>query len=322
MADIQTPNGLEVNEALVGATDEMEVYQPASGGIRRNKYAFLNTLKTFFQIITGGVLNNIVSFGAGGAIHDSGVGLSDISDNATAIGLNTTHRGSTGVDHSHVVLNSKGLNQVVLTQYNTTAIPAIAVDSVCEINGSLYTNPLEIVISGATANTTWYDILLTPAGTTFTASFIARGTGAWSDSKHGLYSGNNRVVACAYRDSAVDDWINKNVLIVNNRTIKVKMQIGDWNMDTTPTVNIIYGLDITKIRNINVMIRNDFNGESIPFVQSYYIGGIAYYGGRAKATGVNIELFRIASTDGGFFDGGAYDSTPFNRGDITIDYEV
>lgn len=99
MSDIQTPNGLEANETLVGATDEIEVYQPASGGIRRNKKAFLDTLKTFFQTITGGVLNNIVTFGGSNLMHDSGIAVADI-------GSNTTHRGSDGKNHSDVVLNN------------------------------------------------------------------------------------------------------------------------------------------------------------------------------------------------------------------------
>ena len=53
MSDIQAPNAFETNETLDGAADIMEVYQPGSGGIRRNKKAFLNTLGMFFRSFIG-----------------------------------------------------------------------------------------------------------------------------------------------------------------------------------------------------------------------------------------------------------------------------
>ena len=49
MSDIQAPNGFETNETLDGAADVMEVFQPGSGGVRRNKKALLDTLATFFK---------------------------------------------------------------------------------------------------------------------------------------------------------------------------------------------------------------------------------------------------------------------------------
>ncbi len=99
MAEIQAPNGYEVNEAIDGANDIMEVFQPGSAGTRRNKKALLNTLATFFRTIIGGVLDNIVTFDAAGLIQDSGINISDVNDN-------TTHRGSDGKNHSDVLLNN------------------------------------------------------------------------------------------------------------------------------------------------------------------------------------------------------------------------
>ncbi len=49
MSDIQAPNGFETNETLDGAADVMEVFQPGSGGVRRNKKALLDTLTAFFK---------------------------------------------------------------------------------------------------------------------------------------------------------------------------------------------------------------------------------------------------------------------------------
>ncbi len=312
MAEIQAPNGYETNEAIDGANDIMEVFQPGSAGTRRNKKALLNVLKAFFSSLAAGAAGRIVTLTAGGAVQDSTVNISDVNDN-------TTHRTSDGNDHSNVVDAYKGLNRVVLTNYTGTGLPAVAANSVCEINGLLYTNPSEVAITGATSNTTWYDILLTPSGTTFTASFIARGTGVWSDSKHGLYSGNNRVVACAYRNTSSTNWINKNILIVNNRTIVIKMEIGDWNMDLNTTVDIAHGLDFTKIRGWTMVIRQNAGEFDTRYKEGYTSTGddvlLAIY----VINDTNIRCWRKV---GGFFDGALFNSTSYNRGWIPITYEA
>ena len=362
MSDIQTPNGLEPNETLVGATNTVEVYQPASGGIRRNKQAFLDTLKTFFITISGAVSGHIVTVTGAGLPQDSGVAVSEIADNTadivtnvTAIGLNTTHRssdgknhsdvvlnnthrGSDGKDHSDVVLNNthrgsngndhsnvvnayKGLNRIVLTNYTGTGKPAIAANSVCEINGILYTNPSEVAITGTTANTTWYDILLTPSGSTFTASFIARGTGVWSDSKQGLYSGNNRVVAAAFRNTSDSDWINKNILIVNNRTIEIKMEIGIWDLDATISISVTHGIsNFLKIRGVAITIQND--ALSNLYTMPTNIGSSGSNASSLFVSGFNATTVTLDRVTSSFFDSTTFDSTSFNRGDLTIEYEV
>ena len=140
MSDIQNPNGFEIHETIDGVNDIMHIFQPGSGGTRRNKRIILDTLKVFFQTVISAVSGNIVTFSGSAAIQDSGVAVSDISN------------------------AYKGLNRVVLTNYTGTGKPAIAANSVCEINGTLYTNPSEVAITGSTVNTTWYDILLNILG--------------------------------------------------------------------------------------------------------------------------------------------------------------
>ncbi len=90
MSDIQTPNGLEVNEALA-STNEMEVYQSASGGVRRNKRALLSVLKTFFTTITVGTpTSGDILTSTGAALpQGSGVKVTEIADNASDIATNT-----------------------------------------------------------------------------------------------------------------------------------------------------------------------------------------------------------------------------------------
>lgn len=264
---------------------------------------------------------------------------SDITTNTPAIALNTTHRGSDGKNHSDLVLNNthrgstgvdhfnllnslKGMNHIVLTEYTTTTVPAIAANSQVEINGAIYTNPSEVAITGSTSNSTWYDILLTPSGTTFTASFVARETGVWSDSKQGLYSGNNRVVACVLRDS-IGNFINKNILIVVNRTAEIKAELPGWNMNVSVagTSSIQFDQGITqylKIRNINIMIKNDALTAMYNFV-SYGVLGVN--AGHMNAS-ISAGLTQLTVVSGGAFDTIGFDDDTIIRGWGIVKYEV
>ena len=214
----------------------------------------------------------------------------------------------------------KSINNVVLTNYTGTGVPAIAIDSQCEINGLMYTNPIEVAITGTTADSTWYDILLTSSGTTFTASFIARETGVWSDSKQGLYSGNNRVVACVYRVGSTN-WINKNILIITNRTIKIKMIIGDWDMSATILLLISHGItDPDCIRDICTIVRIDAGA---PEYESFVLpmkGATTTID--AGVSAIRGDDIRLQSRTGGGFDNAYFDDTSYNRGWITFSYEV
>jgi hypothetical protein len=209
-------------------------------------------------------------------------------------------------------INLKGLLAIVIAQTGT-AQPTIAAGGVVEINGVRYTNPLEVAITGTTADTTWYDILLTPSGTTFTASFVARRTGVWSDSKQGLYSGNNRVVGCTYR-IASDNWVNNNVLVVINKTIDIVLDIPGWNMDTTAGILLPHGLSLTDITDFNGIIHKDDGTTAFPlhYRTSTPDGSISF-------TLTNINLIRDA---GGVFDSVDYNDDTILRGRVFIKYKV
>ena len=219
---------------------------------------------------------------------------------------------------------AKGYMQVALTNYTGTGLPAIVANSIVEINGTIYTNPSEVAISGATANTTWYDILLTPSGTTFTASFIARETGTWSDSKQGLYSGNNRVVACVRRDTSSSIWVSKNILIVNNRTIKIKMNIGDWNMNQAlgSQVQVYHG--VTNILKAVATIRNDADSRRFTLATSPGSGTdrglLDAWIHQIETT--NARLNAAGSNQSGQFSTVDFNATSYNRGWMIVDYEV
>ena len=97
---------------------------------------------------------------------------------------------------------------------------------------------------------------------------------------------------------------------LNGNLITTIVNIGDWNMDTDTSVTIAHGIaDYTKIRAINVMIRNDAT-TSVSCL-------IGIYGAIGTVDSTNIELTRATS---GAFDSVNYDSTSYNRGYITIQH--
>ena len=97
---------------------------------------------------------------------------------------------------------------------------------------------------------------------------------------------------------------------LNGNLITTIVNIGDWDMDAVSSVTIAHGIgDYTKIRAINVMIRNDATTNV-----SCLIG---IYGAIGTIDSTNIELIRATS---GAFDSVNYDSTSYNRGYITIQH--
>ncbi len=209
----------------------------------------------------------------------------------------------------------KGAMEIVLTEYSTTTVPKIAAGSGIEINGQWYYTDIDIIITGVTANSNWYDILLTPSGSTFTASFIARNTGTWSDSNQGLYSGNNRVGACVWRDST-GGFVRKNIIIVNNRVVKLMLDILDWDMTSSSTINIVHGLSLASLLDVRVAIINDNENTILS------ISGSSNYlevDGRWQLSTSQIQLSINTSSP---YNTIAYDEVPFNRGYVYLTYKV
>lgn len=102
--------------------------------------------------------------------------------------------------------------------------------------------------------------------------------------------------------------------VLNVKTI----DIGDWDMDATTNIFVVHGLsDITKIRSISVIIRNDTdNGYSPLSVMSESTTGTVA-GGVNIIGASDVALFR---QNGSLFDSVNYDSTSYNRGWVTIWY--
>ena len=97
---------------------------------------------------------------------------------------------------------------------------------------------------------------------------------------------------------------------LNGNLITTIVNIGDWNMDADTSATIAHGIaDYTKIRAINVMIRNDAT-TSVSCL-------IGVYGTIGTVDSTNIEIIRVTA---GAFDSVNYDSTSYNRGYITIQH--
>jgi hypothetical protein len=218
-----------------------------------------------------------------------------------------------------LALLGKGYISLDLTNYNTTAAPQIVAGSVVEINGKIYRNNVAVTITGSVSNSTWYDILLTPSGSTYTATYVARETGVWDSAKGGLYSGNNRVVACVYVDGS-GNYINKNMLNVVNRKIELKIEIGPWDMDTVRSINFPNPIDLSSyiVTSAYMVIINDAG-------TSWY----AIYGNVNSIPDASINTFttlftyfKLQSELNGQFDVASFSSTASSRGWIYFTYEV
>jgi hypothetical protein len=101
----------------------------------------------------------------------------------------------------------------------------------------------------------------------------------------------------------------------NGDVLKCKIiEIGDWNMDSTRSVNISHGLDRGNIRMLDVIIRAD-SGVSLWRAPSFNDGTNDTL--RVDIFATYIQLTSPSATS---YDTASYDSTSYNRGWITIWY--
>jgi len=109
---------------------------------------------------------------------------------------------------------------------------------------------------------------------------------------------------------------------VNVRT-KI-IEIGDWDMDADATKQVTHGLDFTKIRSVSAVIRNDAGTGQFPVPSSLSTTGVAelFFANNIVPVPITSTVIVLARLTGGGFDDTAFDSTSYNRGWITIVYEV
>lgn len=137
-----------------------------------------------------------------------------------------------------------------------------------------------------------------------------------------------------YRDAGILKRLAKGT---NEDTLKLKsglpswesepltkiIDIGDWDMSTatgSSSKDVAHGLTDSKIRGMNVMIRDDTAAKHISLEQGDTDGDPTPQGSigvGAIYSGSSVRLTRLTS---GRFDSTSYDSTSYNRGWLTITY--
>lgn len=97
--------------------------------------------------------------------------------------------------------------------------------------------------------------------------------------------------------------------------LKTKViDIGNWNMAASSSVNVAHGLTLSNIRRVSAAVRNDTATQTINL--NFNIGGESgSQGVYAEAT--NIVLHRSTA---GTFDSSSFSAASYNRGWIVIDY--
>jgi hypothetical protein len=93
------------------------------------------------------------------------------------------------------------------------------------------------------------------------------------------------------------------------------ISIGDWNMNSASIVNVAHGVTLSKIRNWEVVIRDDNDSDYYKLDSTDASPTVG--AGFARVNSTNVELNRRA---GGLFDNSLFDSTSYNRGWIVINY--
>lgn len=101
--------------------------------------------------------------------------------------------------------------------------------------------------------------------------------------------------------------------------LHTKIDIGDWNMNSTLGIAIAHGIDASKIISVEAFIRNDYNypvhnlSGSISDLGAFTYGAIGW-----DETYVNLNI-----QSGSFFNTyAAYSSLSFNRGYILIHHNA
>lgn len=124
-------------------------------------------------------------------------------------------------------------------------------------------------------------------------------------------------------DSKLDANIASNGTSIYGRDISgtilflKKINIGDWNMDTTSEVSIAHGLTYSKIQNVWAIIRNDGDTNRQMLIQSTPLAT----GTPASQIGFLSTNIILARETSGNFDNASYNATSYNRGFAYIVYE-
>lgn len=239
--------------------------------------------------------------------------------------------------NNNIVVITNGSGQMVSSTLNPTTLGYVDIgSSLTALLNAKLTNPLttngDILIynggavrlaSGGAPNDgkvltlsggipAWMNV---PGGISgLTAGYIPKASNATtivnsliSESGSAIHIAGTLEIASGYRTQASGPYLKTKV-----------MDIGDWNMISTSTINIPHGILRSKIRTVTIIIRDDSDLTSYPLGLGQTPGQESF----CIIDDTNIVLDRLGSGDGGIFDNTNFNSTSFNRGWVTITYEA
>lgn len=124
------------------------------------------------------------------------------------------------------------------------------------------------------------------------------------------------------RIASIANGILSNGINTDNVLLKTKkISIEDWDMVADDFVAVTHGIidALTKVRSMDVVILNDTGSQITPLVGQFTVSGVDKLSGSFQLGATSIVLSRVI---GGIFDDASFNATSFNRGFVTITYEV
>jgi hypothetical protein len=260
---------------------------------------------------------------------------------------------------TQVEVQRYGYQAVSLTNFTSDTLePQIAAGSRLEIGGALFVAAGNESITGWGGISVSSDVYikLTVSGASATASFTTTAP-TWSTSKQGFYDGSDRYIGGLYKDGSGNyarKWLYEEKQIASVKRygssaveltgavygsgygaaligeaglkagsadtawLRKVVEIGDWNMDTTVSVTVTSSISGVKIRRVSVVIRSD--GAASYLAPSWDDSGTL----QLWIKDANMSVLGgviICRLTGGDFDNSSFDSTSYNRGWVTFEYE-
>jgi len=97
------------------------------------------------------------------------------------------------------------------------------------------------------------------------------------------------------------------------------IDIGEWKMEDNASTTVAHGIaDLSKIRSVEVYIRNNTGTNIIPLNTAYNASLGSVQGSVGIVDSTNVSLYRLS---GGLFQATSFNSSAYNRGWIHIIYE-
>ncbi len=154
--------------------------------------------------------------------------------------------------------------------------------------------------------------------TAATGSTILGGSNITGSTADMVYVPNLTATTSIYAQNFYSGSTNLNDVFTSLSAITKIIDIGDWNMDSTASINVAHGIgDWTKIRTIQASIINDVSGAVFNLINSESITGVEIDNTSIAWNSTNIVLRRVSN---GIFDSTGFDATSFNRGWVIILY--